>query len=643
VGNQLSLTPPMGWNSYDSYDDSVTEAEMVSNAQAVSSTLQPFGWDYVVVDFRWYDPNAPTSDQNGTNSQLTIDTNGRLQPATNRFPSAANGVGFRALANQIHGMGLRFGIHIMRGIPRLAVVNNSVILGTAFHASDAADMTSPCPWNSDMWGVKDNAAGQAWWDSIFKQYAEWGVDFIKVDDMVKNQGGILYHQSEVAQVHAAIVKSGRSIVLSLSPGETPVSAATDLQTNANMWRMSDDFWDRWTNLDHTFQLAETWQSVTGPGHWPDADMLPLGSLSPRCPVDGNHTTRFTHNEQVLMMSLWAVLPSPLMLGANATSLGIDTWTTALLTNEEMIAVNQDVVGARGSLVIRQGTTEVWARDLSGGRRAVGLFNRGADDATVTVSFAQLGVSGAQVVRDVWRRANISATGASISLNVPYHAGTLLVLSPAPAGTGGAGGGGSGGVGGAGGGTAGTGGKGGAGGGAGAGGKGGASGSGGAGGKGGATTATGGRGGSSGAGGGGGQSRPDGGTTDAAVGTGGKNGNPDGNQDGGQDASQDASASGGSTVADAGTGSGGFGAGGSGTGGAADGTGGVVAGTGGGSATGGAPGTGGAGGGTTSGGGDSSSGCACEIQPSGRRGSSPFGGGLFVGFGLILTYLRRRRS
>lgn len=440
VGDTLALTPPMGWNSYDSFDDSIDESQFFEQVAWLSQNLQPFGWDTAVIDFRWYDPNAPQSDgYAGNNPQLNIDANGRLQPATNRFPSSAGGVGFRAIADQVHALGLRFGIHIMRGIPRLAVNADLPIAGSAFSAADAVrastDNGYTCTWNTDMYGVQGaTAAGQAWYDSIFAQYAEWGVDFVKVDDATKNRPANLveYHQSEVEAIQNAIHATGRSIVLSLSPGESLVSSADHLARWANMWRMSDDFWDRWANLDYTFTLAARWEQTGGAGHWPDADMLPIGHLGPTCPVDGaDRQTRLTQNEQVLMLTLWAILPSPYMLGANMVQSASDAFFMALLRNEEVLAVHQDALGAKAHPIARNTSQAIWQRELRNGARAVGLFNRGTGEQTLSVSLDELGITERRRVRDAWRRSDLAAVdpGGSLQMSIPAHAGALLVLSP----------------------------------------------------------------------------------------------------------------------------------------------------------------------------------------------------------------------
>jgi MYXO-CTERM domain-containing protein len=443
VGDTLALTPPRGWNSYDSFDDSVNETEFLAQAAWVRDNLKPFGWEYVVVDFRWYDPNAPSSDQNGSNPNLLTDANGRYLPPTNRFPSATGTTGFTSIAQQVHAMGLKFGIHIMRGIPRKTHTANTMIEGSTYTAQQASLTSRICRWNSDNYGVNGTtAAGQAWYNSIFRQYAAWGVDFVKVDDITSNPGSTDYWADEVAAIRTAIAASGRSIVLSLSPGETPVSQVTHLVANANMWRMSDDFWDRPNDLSYMFTLSDRWRTLTGPpGHWPDADMLPLGHLGPRCPVDGgNRDTRFTRNQQVTMLTLWAVLPSPLMLGANGPQTN-DNFMTPLLTNDEVLAVHGDALGARATRLRAMNNQEVWVKNLAGGAKAVGLFNRATTDATMSVTLAELGLTGMQRVRDAWRHMDLPMTSTNFSAMVPGQAALLFVVGTAPMdpGTGGAGG------------------------------------------------------------------------------------------------------------------------------------------------------------------------------------------------------------
>jgi hypothetical protein len=448
-GNTLSLTPPMGWNSYDSFGASVTESEMVNEAKAVKSTMQPFGWNTVVIDYRWYESGQP------------IDANGRFLPVTSKYPSATGSNGFKPLADQIHAVGVAFGIHIMRGIPRKAFTANSPIANSTYTAQDAGNSSDACPWDDHMWGVRgDTAAGQAWYDALFAQYASWGIDFVKIDDMLNNSTR-QYHQAEADAIRKAIDKTGRSIVLSFSPGPDDASwlpsSSANLNTNANMWRIVDDFWDPndgpLCDLNCAFNAIKTWAGVGGltPGHWPDADMLPLGYLGPRKEwTGGNHQTNFSKNEQVTIMTLWSMLPSPLIFGGNPMNLGSDAWTTALLTNPEVLAVSQDVLGARGKRTA-SGNNEIWTRDLSGGRKAVAFINRGTQDATMSATFSTLGVTGTPAIRDLWRRADVTGMTSSLSVSVPGSGALMYTLSPASTGTGGSGGaGGGGGTGGAGG-------------------------------------------------------------------------------------------------------------------------------------------------------------------------------------------------
>ena len=424
AGPMLARTPPLGWNSYDAYGSRVNEAQTLANARYLRQNMQPCGWQYVVVDYRWYDPNAATARDAGEPGEtLTMDGNGRLLPSPNRFPSAANGLGFKGLADQIHALGLRFGIHIMRGIPRNAVAANLPIEGSPYKAADAANTADTCPWCPDMFGVRgDTPAGQAYYDSLFRLYASWGVDFVKMDDTSSP-----YHTAEIEAVRHAIDKCGRSIIYSLSPGETPITQGAHVAAHANMWRVSGDFWDGWGALDHEFTLGAQWREWAAPGHWPDGDMLPLGHLSlGNRPVGADRQTRFTHAEQMTLVSLWSLLPSPLMVGANLPD--NDPWTLALLTNPEVLAVNQDSLGAAGGPVSQQEGLDVWSKKLADGSLAVGLFNRSDLEGTVTAEWSRLGIAGRYTVRDLWLRKDVGRFSGRYAASVPSHGVVLLRLT-----------------------------------------------------------------------------------------------------------------------------------------------------------------------------------------------------------------------
>ncbi|MGM0880139.1 MAG: glycoside hydrolase family 27 protein [Bacillota bacterium] len=422
--HQYAVTPPMGWNSWDCYGASVREDEVRGNAEYMAEHLKAFGWDYVVVDIQWYEPGANSS-QYRPFVPLEMDEYSRLLPAVGRFPSAADGQGFKPLADYVHSLGLKFGIHIMRGIPRQAVHADTPILGTSATARSIAHPNSICPWNTDMYGVdakKDGA--QQYYNSLFDLYASWGVDFVKVDDIAASR---LYgiHLDEIQLIRNAIEQCGRPMVLSLSPGPAPLEHAEALADHANMWRMTDDYWDLWHLLHDMFERCEKWAPHVAAGAWPDCDMLPLGHLGIRS-VDGGASdrwTRFTRDEQVTMMSLWAIFRSPLMFGGEMRD--NDEWTLSLLTNVEVLELHRNGRGARQ--LYREADRIVWTAQGEDGSVYAALFNAGEQNDTVSVSLSQLGLTGAQRVRDLWKREDLGVLD-ELSFSLPPHSSLLLKLT-----------------------------------------------------------------------------------------------------------------------------------------------------------------------------------------------------------------------
>lgn len=414
----LASTPPMGWNSWNSFATTITEAQALETARIMQEKLLPFGYDVFTVDIQWYEPDASGYEYN-RKAVPEMDGFGRLLPAPNRFPSAAEGRGFGPLAARIHGMGMKFGIHLMRGVPRLAVECNLPVLGTSYHARDIADPNSICAWNGDMYGVDMQRPGaQAYYDSVFALYASWGVDFIKMDDMSRPYDAV--QRLEVEAAHKAIAATGRPIILSLSPGETPLFMADHVSRNAQMWRISDDFWDEWKQLRDQFARLEAWNPHRRPGAWPDADMLPLGRLAL-----GERDTRFTPDEQQTLMTLWSIARSPLIMGGDLRHL--DARTLALLTNPEVIAVNQASTGNMPHSM--PGDARVWsARPASGRDRYVALFNIGERPLEVGLGLDQLGLKGTVRVRDLWSGADLGKASARVARTLPPHGSALLRLS-----------------------------------------------------------------------------------------------------------------------------------------------------------------------------------------------------------------------
>lgn len=415
----LAPTPPMGWNSWNSFGPTITEAQALENADIMVAKLLPFGYNVFTVDIQWYEPNA-NSYEYRKDAELTMDQYGRLQPAPNRFPSAANGAGFKKLADQIHARGMKFGIHLMRGIPRQAVRLNTTILGTSLRAQDIADTKAICEWNGDMYGVDMTKPGaQEYYNSVFKQYAAWGVDFVKMDDMSRP-----YERNwpEVEAAHKAIAASGRPIVLSLSPGEMDLRWANHVPHYAQMWRISDDFWDEWRLLNDQFQRLENWNPVMGANSWPDADMLPLGRLAL-----GARDTKFTPDEQQTLMSLWSIARSPLIMGGDLRHL--DAKTLALLTNPEVLAVNQR---SRDNHPHRADAgTRIWSARSADKRNLqyLALFNTSDAPTEIVFDLSRLDLGNRSLaVRDLWARRDQPAVRGALRITLAPHASTLLGLS-----------------------------------------------------------------------------------------------------------------------------------------------------------------------------------------------------------------------
>jgi len=432
----LAATPPMGWNSWDGYGTTIKESEVKANAQWFAEHLKPYGWQYVVVDMEWFVTN-PQPEGNSKTSSYAMDTYGRFIPAPNRFPSASKDLGFKPLADYVHSLGLKFGIHILRGIPKQAVAQNLPIEGSPHHAVDAADTSDTCPWNFDNYGVDaTKPAGQAYYDSILRLYASWGVDAIKVDCIASHP----YKGEEIRMLAQALAKTGRPIALSLSPGAAPIEKTDELKKYAQMWRISDDIWDLWHSnvpypqgLGDQFANAAKWAGRATPGHWPDADMLPLGRLGPAPGWGKPRDTRLTHEEQRTLMTLWVMFPSPLMVGGDLTV--ADAWTTSLLTNPEVLAVNQSSTGNHPVLATEKAI--VWQAKVSNKNGYyVAVFNLQDSGQTVEYSWREAGLEGARyMLRDLWEHKDLGVA-ASLKIPLPPHGSALYLVSDASPATGG---------------------------------------------------------------------------------------------------------------------------------------------------------------------------------------------------------------
>ena len=422
----LAPTPPMGWNSWDSFGTTVTEGEVKANAGYMAKNLKAHGWQYIVVDIQWSEPNPQTHGYR-PNTTLVMDEYGRLTPAPNRFPSAANGKGFKPLADYVHGLGLKFGIHIMRGIPRRAVDADLPVFNSKYKASEIANKASICGWNTDMDGVDvTKPGGTDYYDSIVSLYASWGIDFIKADDMFGG-GPNGDHSAEINALSQAIRKIGRPIVLSLSPGTRDDSQADFLAEHAQMWRISGDFWDRWVDLKNQFPRLNRWSPHTKPGHWPDADMLPLGKIGIRAERGDPRMSLLTHDEQIALITLWSVARSPLMFGGNLPD--NDDFTLSLMANDEVLDVDQKATASRQ--LFANGNQVAWAADAPGSRaKYVAVFNIGdTAEEQVRINWADVGLGAKCAVRDLWAHKDMGTVENGQAFAVKPHAAGIYRLTP----------------------------------------------------------------------------------------------------------------------------------------------------------------------------------------------------------------------
>jgi hypothetical protein len=422
---------PLGWNSWDCFGAAVTEKQIKENADYMAKHLKPYGWEYIVCDIQWYEPKAKDNDYNNF-AELTMDEYGRLMPAENRFPSAKNGAGFKPLADYVHSLGLKFGIHIMRGIPRQAVHADLPIKGSSYTARQVAHHFSVCLWNTDMYGMYDCEGAQDYYNSILELYASWGVDFIKCDDICvtefrqwDNPYSAYY---EIEMLRKAIDGCGRDIVLSLSPGPADIANAKHLAANADMWRMTGDFWDDWGKLHDMFERCRVWQDRVGKGGYPDCDMLPLGRLSKNgvCHGPQDRMTQFTKPEQLTLMSLWGIFRSPLMFGGNLPD--NDEWTLSLLTNEEYMKMHAQARRAHQYLrEERNGKgTVIWLAD---GRkcRYAALFNTREKPHKISLPLEE-----SCEIYDIWARRSLGVYKNKFTAEIaPHGAGLYKIKKVTP--------------------------------------------------------------------------------------------------------------------------------------------------------------------------------------------------------------------
>ncbi len=429
VSHTAALHPPMGWNSWDCYGTTVTEAEVLANARVLAERLRPAGWDTVVVDIQWYEPTARAGGYNA-DAPITFDADGVQQPVPARFPSAAGGAGFAPLAARVHELGLRFGLHLMRGIPRRVVAadlpvrdqTGAVVATTA----QIADPASICSWNGDNVGLDlTHPAAQVWLDRQIDRIVGWGVDFLKVDDMLAP-----YHADAIEALHRAVTRAeerhDREVLVSLSPGTHLSLVHLDhLRAHADMWRISDDLWDRWEDVHAQLGRLARWAPHQGPHGWADADMLPLGRIGLRAERGEPRDSRLTADERRTLLTLWCLGRSPMFVGGDLPS--SDEATLADLARTDVLAVGRH--STQNAELLREGDLVLWGARGTGpeqGTAWAGVFSTADHPQTVRVPLASTGLEAAGAITEVWSGAPVHPDPAGdLLLDLPAHGAALL--------------------------------------------------------------------------------------------------------------------------------------------------------------------------------------------------------------------------
>jgi hypothetical protein len=423
----VAPTPPLGWNSWDAYGLTIDENQYRDNVRVLAG-LKQYGWQYAVIDEGWYMQDPLAADV--STRKYVWDDHGQLIPAVNRFPSAANGAGFKPLADWVHAQGLKFGIHIVRGIPK-EVVKQNLPIGGGFHAQEAADLPATCPWDEGNYGVSDTPAGQAYYDAMFKLFAAWGLDYIKVDCVSDHP----YRPTEIRQIWEAIRKTGRPMVLSLSPGPTQLEHSAEVAKYAQMWRITDDHWDVWNptgkkgefpfGLNEEFDRIAAWQPYVKPGNWPDPDMLPEGSLTPHPGWGDARQSRYTQAEQRTEFTLWAISRSPLIFGGNLTKL--DEFTRGLMSNREVLDLDQRAVHSAPISLPGHPNLRAWRARTGGAdaRSYIAVFNVSDRPFVGEIGWADLQQSaGMHATWDLYGNGKVDARN-SLHAYLPPHGCALF--------------------------------------------------------------------------------------------------------------------------------------------------------------------------------------------------------------------------
>ena len=425
----LAQKPPLGWNSYDSYRGQLNEEEALRNLEVFAKKLAPHGYEYFVIDFGWYSEGAcvPGSLRPWGNDpfDFSLDSNGYPVGSRTYFPH-----GMKPIADRAHALGVKFGLHMMRGMLRKAWEFNLPVKGTSYRMRDIADTKNICSWATYTYGVDMTKPGaQEYYDGLIQHLADIGVDFIKYDDLVP-------WPAEMEAIGRAVAKSKREIVLSLSPGDDTTPKHKEHYEWGHMLRITSDVWDSHHCLDSSFKRWRDWQGSAGPGFWPDMDMLCLGTLcgmidpvgkgarSKMKPEEIGRTdlekvffrpSHFTPAQERTFMTMRALCASPLFMGG--CLIRSEQRVFDLITNRDMLACDQN--GVCGTFKHVEGDIEIWLAPKKGvsGQGWIGIFNRNEKAQTsVKLTLDKLGLpDGTHRFRSIWT-GDLLKPGSEVSIS-----------------------------------------------------------------------------------------------------------------------------------------------------------------------------------------------------------------------------------
>ncbi len=401
IGDTIALTPPIGWNGWNSWARNIDQGKVIASAEAmVSKGLRDHGWTYINIDDAWQGIRS------GPDTALQ---------ANEKFPD------IKGMMDRIHALGLKVGLY---STPYIASYAGFIGASSDYPAGGETQklfVPSRQPYSRiAKYRFERNDA---------RQMAAWGTDFLKYDwriDVVSAE-----------RMSEALKKSGRDIVFSIS-NNAPFDKVKDWNRVTNMYRTGPDIKDSWTSLYHTSFTLDRWAPFSGPGHWLDPDMMILGEVSIGPMM---HPTRLTPDEQYSHVSIFSLLAAPMLIGCPIEQL--DDFTLNLLSNDEVIAINQDPLGKAGRLVLEEDDVQVWLKPLEDGSFAVGLFNiagygktpesyfRWGDEPqkVFTLNLDKIGLKGSYLMRDVWRQKDVMEYTGSFQANIPYHGVILLKFTP----------------------------------------------------------------------------------------------------------------------------------------------------------------------------------------------------------------------